>query len=135
MNGLNLVHKTNEVENHLVDDMSRKLYEIRMDYAIYRNKDKLISDILNLNFEWQIPELDELYQANENINSLIIFGSGSIGKYTFNLLNQSKYKNEKIFFCDNNPAKWNTTIKGGGIKNLKLFHLMNFQKNTIKVLS
>ena len=37
LNALDLIHTVPEIEQRLVDDMSRKIYDIRMEYAIYGN--------------------------------------------------------------------------------------------------
>ena len=102
------------VEKHLVDDMSKKIYELRLKYSLYGNYDELHYDILKLGLEWQIPQLDKMYKINDNVESIIIFGCGADGKYTLGLLKNSKYKNEKILFCDNDSKKWSTS-QGGGV--------------------
>ena len=101
------------VETHLTDDMSKQLYELRLKYFLNRNRNEFCSDILDLGFDWQIPALDEMYRINDQVKSLVLFGSGTDGKYALKLLQHSKYKNEKILFCDNDQRKWNTG--GGGL--------------------
>ena len=56
-------------------------------------------------FKPEETKLDKLYKKLDNIESIIIFGAGMDGIFTLNLLKNSKYKDEKILFCDNDTAK------------------------------
>lgn len=42
---------------------------------------------------------------------IILFGSGVIGQYYLDYIKKLDIV-EEIYFCDNNPVKWGTTIKG-----------------------
>ena len=101
-----LIKSVANVENHLADDMSKKIYEARLKYFIKRDINELRLDLLDLGLEWTILNLDEMYTINDKVESIVIFGCGVEGKYTLKLLQNSKYKNEKILFCDNDPNKW-----------------------------
>lgn len=136
MEALNFIHAVPEVERHLADELSKKIYEMRVNYSIYRNTDEFFYDILNLDLEWSIPELDEMYSINDRIDNLVIFGAGANGKYTLNLLKKSKYKDVKIIFCDNNPNKWGST-GDDSIDNLPIIsphELFKKYKNSVVII-
>lgn len=112
LKALDLIHAVPEVEKRLADDMSRKIYEIRMEYAIHKNKDKLIDSIKTLIPDWNYrPELEEFFTLTKPRN-VIIFGSGYWGQNNVDLLKNTKYKNLNMMFCDNDSRKWNTELKG-----------------------
>ena len=98
--------------------MSKKLYEIRLKYFLTRDKVALTNDTIDFmeqkfkTFTVKESKLDEVYKKHKNIDSIVIFGSGSDGKLVLRLLRQSKYSNIKVFFCDNDKNKWNTVIDG-----------------------
>ena len=54
MNALDLIHAVPEVEKHLVDDMSRKIYNMRMEYLVYRNIFALRDEIKKLGLTWRV---------------------------------------------------------------------------------
>ena len=115
MKALDLIHSVPEVEKHLTDEMSRQVYKVRMEYAVYPNIDNLWSNISTLNIKWKYPKyfskLEEAFNKNE-LENLIIFGAGEWGRYTLSVLKRSKYKNLNIIICDNDSKKWK--IRGGG---------------------
>ena len=127
-----LIRKSADIENHLTDELSRKIYDIRLKYFFERNASTLREDILNLGLEWQIPAVDDMYRINNNIESIVIFSSGQDGRNTLMLLKNSKYKNEKILFCDNNPKLWNHEILG--VRVISPQELLNNFKESIVVI-
>ena len=54
-------------------------------------------------------------QKNSNKNNLlVIYGAGTVGRLTLKAL---KEKNIKVnYFCDSDPAKWNTQIENTKVK-------------------
>ena len=117
MNALDLIRVVPEIEKRLADELSRQIYKIRMEYAIYRNKNKLISAIKAMIPDWDYrPELDEFLNRTKPTN-IVIFGSGVWGQHNFVLLKNSKYRNLNIIFCDNDNRKWNTESERGGGNN------------------
>lgn len=114
MNALDLIHAVPEVEKRLADDISRQIYEIRMEYAIHRSKNKLISDIRSMIPDWNYrPELDEFLNKTKPTN-IVIFGAGEWGQHNLILLKNTKYRNLNVIFCDNDNKRWNTESEGGG---------------------
>ena len=74
----------------------------------------------------QFSEYINKLQKNQNKNNLlVIYAAGTIGKLTLHAL---KEKNIKVdYFCDNDSAKWNTTIEN--IKIISPNDLDKFDKN------
>ena len=107
------------IERHLTDDISKDIYENRLKYLVTRDEVGLINDLIeshyknykNENLE-KTSKLDVLYKSLSRVNNIVIFGSGYYGKLILKLLKQTKYKNEKIFFCDSNEKRWNNVIEG-----------------------
>ena len=113
LNALNLIHSVPKIEQHLVDDLSKQIYNIRLDYAIYKDIEKFRENIANLNIEWNYrPDLESFFTKNKP-KEIVIFGSGEWGRQTLRTLRHSKYKNLKISFCDNDKNKWHTNIIDG----------------------
>ena len=113
LNAIDLIHTVPEVEKRLVDDMSRQIYNICIDHAIYRDIEKFRENIANLNIKWRYrPDLENFFTKN-NPKRIIIFGSGEWGRQTLRTLRHSKYKNLAVSFCDNDKNKWHTNIVDG----------------------
>ena len=114
LKALKLIHAVPEVERHLVDELSRKVFEVRMEYAIYPDIDSLWANISKVNINWSYPKyfskLEDAFDKNE-IENIVIFGAGEWGRYTLSVLKRSKYKNLNIIICDNDSKKWKI---GGG---------------------
>ena len=50
------------------------------------------------------------FQRNQNnSNLLVIYGAGTVGRLTLDALKEKNIKAN--YFCDNDPAKWNTEIE------------------------
>lgn len=105
MNVLDLIHAVPEVEKRLADDMSRKIYDMRMKYLIYRDVFSLRDDIKKLNVVWrQKPDVKKFLNDNKP-KKIIIFGAGEWGRETLKIFQASEYKNYEISFCDNSFKK------------------------------
>ena len=111
---MELIKNGSEIESHLTDDLSKQIYNIRLNYFFSKNVDELQKDILELNQEnTQRPLFfDELLKNNDNVKNVVIFGAGNEGKKIAFNLHHSKYCNKNIVFCDNNSNS--QTYEGGG---------------------
>ena len=105
LNALDLIHTVSEVEKRLADDMSYKIYEIRLNYLIYNDYLKLREELVNLASDWRFSPKSE--QLLDKAKKIIIFGVGEWGQHTFHSLKRSKYKDKSIIFCDNKVGKSN----------------------------
>ena len=106
-----LLKSSVNIENHLTDELSKKIYDIRLQYLIDRNNNSFQN-----NMKTVCQTIDENSKLNfieksvGKFDTIVIFGSGKIGRYAFNLLTNSKYKSKNFIFCDNDSSKWNTKI-------------------------
>ena len=114
-----LLIKSPEVLKHLTDDLSKQIYDLRLEYLIDRNENFLRkkSALLCQSID-EDSKLNFISKVNGDFNTIVIFGTGKVGHYVLKLLSDSKYKEKNILFCDNNSSKWNTnlTVGGGYIK-------------------
>lgn len=90
-----------------LDDESKKIFEIKMNYFLDRNIDKEEEELRKvINIE-DNRDLHEFFlQLDES--KVIIFGAGKEGVYASNLL--GKFGICVKFFCDNDKQKQNTLI-------------------------
>ena len=118
-----MIHTVPDVESRLADEMSRKIYAMRMEYAIYHNEYALMDNISTLDIDWHYTIDFESFLDKNNPQYIIIFGTGERCLHILNLIKHSKYKDTNILFCDNNSSKWNRNInlkiKWGGMSTLK----------------
>ena len=105
MNALDLIHAVPEVEKHLVDDMSRKIYNMRMAYLVYRDIFALRDEIKKLGLTWRVRPDVKNFLDKTKPNEIVIFGAGEWGRETLKFFQTPEYKNYKISFCDNNFKK------------------------------
>ncbi|MCH5249334.1 MAG: FkbM family methyltransferase [Lachnospiraceae bacterium] len=106
MKTMEMIKYSDKFYNSLVDDISREIFEIRMQYALDRDIWKMRHKLIDIYEEpWIIPELDRLVNQYSDYKHIVIFGAGLYGKYVHRLLMHSKYKDEDILFCDNDPLK------------------------------
>jgi FkbM family methyltransferase len=105
-----------EIENRLVDELSRELFYIRLQNLFYRNENELIDSIFDLgekyNWLWTISKLDKMCESITEKAGIIIFGCGIKGKQTCRLIKGSKYRDISLLFCDNKAANWGAEIMG-----------------------
>ena len=109
---IEMFNKSNDIIKKLPDELSKMLYEIRIKNALYHDYDALCDDILNLDVEWHISELDEMFRKHDRVDDIVIFGAGINGRHTAALIKKSKYKDIPLLFCDNNKEMWGKTCCG-----------------------
>ena len=138
MDVLKLIHSSNEIEKRLIDEYSMSIYEMRLRYLVTRNWKILQENSANLMQEKfytsksEMTKLDEMYKIHSKIESIVIFGAGVDGIFTLNLLKNSKYKDEKIFFCDNDVNKQKEGVRG--IKVISLDELVKNHRESIVII-
>ncbi len=105
-------YKTQEIFNHLDDDISKALFDTRTMYSIDRlSRNQVIERNGELFDDWIIPELDNAFDSLDS-DSICIFGAGNCGYLSCYALEHSNYKDRDIIFTDNNPNLWGTEFVG-----------------------
>ena len=140
MKALDLIHMVPEVEKRLSDDISKNIYEIKMQYILNRNVKVLLNDLIksmhNTFYSKRIKtyELDKVYKSQEKIDNIVIFGSGMDGTFILNSLKQSSYKNINMVFCDNDSSKWNQKVGTDELIIISPEELINDYKDSIVII-
>lgn len=86
----------------LQDEESRKLFDLRFNYALDRSMPNFINGIRELNKSWKLELCDDFSKLYKG-QKLVIFGGGAEGFLTEQVLNSVGY--EVYAYCDNNPEK------------------------------
>ena len=102
--------KVEIVEKHLTDNVSRKIYDMYLNYLVSQDIDEFQRNILTLDQKLtQFPsEFDTIYKSVSEVESIVIFGAGDMGHLALFMLKNSKYKNIEILFCDNDSHNKNS---------------------------
>lgn len=111
---VSMLGKTTGIRERMNDELSKKLYNMRLKYALYRNENAFLHELSTIDdLEWRFYELDYFSELNKDIQYLVIFGGGEYGKHTFHFLKRSKYRDYDIIFCDNSEEV-RERLKGEG---------------------
>ena len=110
-----ILSNLNEFVKKIQDDESKKIFDIRLQYLIKRDKEKFyegLDQVLHNNREdyscWRLNEYEKRNIQKKGKN-VIIFGAGDYGRLTCRSL---KYIGRKIdCFVDNNVRLWGTEYK------------------------
>ena len=92
------------IYERLLDEESRKLFELRIAYLIDNNQDNYMKAVCKLYDDWKAVDIEEKAKAG----GVIVFGCGRDGKMANILLSAWGYK--VICFCD--TYKYGGTIDG-----------------------
>ena len=107
-----MIHKIPEVEKRLSDDISRKIYDMRVNFAIYEDLDYWTSNVLQLSRDWKFNSKFETFVDDNKIENIVIFGAGEYGRNIVLCMLNSRYRNLNIFICDNDKIKQGLKIHG-----------------------
>lgn len=99
-----------EIRRRLADELSKEIYQIRLDYFKTGDKSKLVNGLKSKAQSINDSKLDFVLKKNPNVKNIIIFGAGLRGQNIFKKLKESKFKDFNIIFCDNDSGKWNDKI-------------------------
>lgn len=97
-----IMDKLNRVYNNLMDEESRKIFNVRLKYVVDKNQDEFEDGIGDLYIDWKCNELVECISKIDS-KGIIIFGSGHDGKRQKKHLEKWGYKVD--FFCDSDEKK------------------------------
>ena len=100
-----------KVYEALGDETSRALFDIRLKYAITRDKEALRDAVYSLN-RYEFTDLFEYIARFPEDTEIIIFGAGSTGHEAYRLRTDSGYGKHLAAYGDNDIEKQGTTIDG-----------------------
>lgn len=94
-----MLAKIPEIRMKMQDDLSKKLFDIRLKFFYDRCEDDFCDQILDIqDFVWRIPRLKRMADNNPDFQNLIIFGAGKYGKRTYKILKNSEMGGVRFFF-------------------------------------
>lgn len=105
-----MIKLLNAIYEKLQDEESKTIFDIRLKYALTRNKNKMRQDVYSLKSYDFEDLMNFLSQKDES--SIILFGAGETGEYTLQLLKDNGYEKKILGFGDNNPAKQGEVYQG-----------------------
>ena len=104
---LNLLSKFYE---RLQDEESRKLFSVKWEMLFGNKKySDFMNTLLELDCKWNISQYDD-FRENVSDKKLVIFGAGTDGKMTYDILIKNGIS--VYAFCDNDGAKWGKDFCG-----------------------
>lgn len=121
-----------DIRRHLVDEESRKIFDARVRYSIDQDETRFYDSLFALGYEYSFARLDEICDNFPETDTLIIFGTGKDGVYTCKTLEQSKYRNYNIMFCNGRRTVTNT-IRGKKV--ISLCELLTEYRNSVVIIS
>ena len=96
----NSIYKINLIRDRLHDDISRDIFDARINYLVYRN-DEEFCETINSIHEYdvnKIPMLGALLKQFPNFENIVIWGAGHNGIATMSMLNKSNLS-RNLYFC------------------------------------
>lgn len=99
------------VYNSLGDDISKKLFDIRMEYSITKDKKKLQDEVYSMN-RYEFTDLFEFIESFPDGKKIIIYGAGDSGNYAYRILKDYGYGERVIAFGDDYIKKQGLVIEG-----------------------
>ena len=132
-----IFEKMNTFKGKLQDRESERIFNARIQYLIYRNRemfyqslDEVFQNIKDGYSSWRLNQYNARNIENQD-KSIIIFGAGERGKLTCRSL---LYANKKVCcLCDSNETLWGTAYKG--IPVCSLFYARQHFKNSVVVVA
>lgn len=107
---INWIKKLDMVYDKLQDQKSKNLFNIRVEYFIDEDLNKLEKKLLKINEAWEEPDFEQFMDNMPSNIPICIWGAGQEGKRTWQLLNSLKRKYSVKAFCDSNNVKWGTNL-------------------------
>lgn len=92
-----------ECYERLQDNESKKIFDLRLNYAFDKNRDKFLTGILNLEKHWRVIESDDFRKLYKG-QKIVIWGGNIEGRFTEKIINDSGCS--VWGYCDNDPSKW-----------------------------
>lgn len=93
---LNVLYQ--DIKKRLMDEESLNLFDVRVEYAITRDLEKLENTFFDKTKQWRCTELENFCHELPK-KEIVLFGAGKIGKRTKQYLNACGFF--PVCFCDN----------------------------------
>ncbi len=100
-----------KIYNALGDELSRKLFDMRMNYYVNKNEQEFLIELNKLPMNYYHHDFNQFMKSFSN-EDIVIFGAGNEGKRAFFILNQIGFGKRVVAYADNNPRNWNQKIDG-----------------------
>lgn len=122
---MDIVKTINNIYPCLGDDISKELFDARLEYLIYQDEYRFL-DIVKNHYEdfYPIKRWDEFIEEKGRNIPVIIFGAGLDGKYTYSLLKKFRSNLNIVAFADNNKNLWGKVIDNTPIYSLEKINLL-----------
>lgn len=98
---MELVNTISHINNHLCDDESKKLFNARLKYSLSKNEKLFIEESGIMSQDLSCREWEDFTKTLSPNISVVIFGAGTDGVYTYNLLKRCNWGKNVVAFCDN----------------------------------
>lgn len=134
LNNKHSVYLINEIRNKLHDDISKKIFDARVRYLIYRDEMDFYETI-NEMFEYsieRIPQISTAIKIFPEAKNLIVYGAGHNGIITMNMLKKANVS-QNLTFCDSDKRKVGKKISG--IRVISFDELVEKKKDSLVVIS
>lgn len=128
------VYMINEIRDRMSDDKSKKIFDARIRYLIYRDEMDFLETINNM-CEYdidRIPQIGTSVKSFPNAKNLVIYGAGHNGIITMNMLRKSNVS-LNLYFCDSDRRKAGSIICG--TKVLSFAELIEKKNESVVVIS
>lgn len=106
-----LLEQTSSIYSRLDDELSRKLYDLRIEYSITHDNERLEERQLELLDGWKLRKMAEFIDKSHN-KDICIFGAGNWGSWSYNLIKKTEYSNYNVFYVDNNKSLQGKCLNG-----------------------
>ena len=102
----NVPENTKKIYSRLADNLSKKIFDSRLEYSFTGDTYKLINDMFECGFKnYYTEETKYVYNPQEKF---VVYGAGGAGHNIAYFIGNTRIK----AFCDSDEKKWNTTFMG-----------------------
>lgn len=96
------VNKLLNIYSHLGDDVSKELYDARLESMLYQNPYKFLDVVKELNDELHCGEWDDFFREFPKDTPIVFFPAGGNARYMCSLIKKFRPDQNVVSFVDNN---------------------------------
>lgn len=119
-----------KIKDRLQDEESKEIFDVRVEYLIERDVEKVLRFFENRYSEWSCPEVELFQKKFPGKRKFILFGAGNVGKKTKKYLEMCGY--HPIAFCDNDSDAIGKQVEG--IPVISVEEAVNYSGNAVIVI-